>query len=93
MPLKKPQQNLVKWTKEKWMTYDTYINKKSGKSKEVKSNGNKRYLPKNAWNLLNLSEIKGTNALKKKGNKKGKQYVKQTKAVAKKVSSIRNKKI
>ena len=31
MPLKKPQQNLVKWTKEKWMTYDTYINKKSGK--------------------------------------------------------------
>ncbi len=89
--LKKSQQSLKKWTKEEWMTSGTYANKNKGSGKEVKSSGNKRYLPKEAWSKLSASEKKATNAAKSKGNKAGKQFVKQPPKIAKKAAQVRNK--
>jgi hypothetical protein len=89
MPLKKSQQSLKDWTNQEWMTSGTYSNKKRGSSKEVKSKGKKRYLPKAAWSLLSDGEKAATNAAKSKGNKQGKQFVKQPKTIAKKAASTR----
>jgi len=71
------------------MTSGTYANKKRGSSKEVKSEGKKRYLPESAWGSLSSSEKSATNKAKAKGNKSGKQFVKQPKAIAKKASKFR----
>lgn len=76
--MKKPQKDLVKWTKEKWRTSDGSPSK-----------GKKRYLPDKAWKALSASEKAATNAAKAKGNAAGKQFVKQPKNVAKKVSKYR----
>lgn len=78
MALAKSQQSLKKWTDQKWETSD-------GKP----SNGKKRYLPSAAWDSLSASEKAATNKAKAKGNSKGKQFVKQPKAIAKKVSKFR----
>jgi hypothetical protein len=78
MPLKKSQQSLKKWTDQKWTT-------SSGKP----SKGKRRYLPKAAWSALTPSEKAATNRAKAKGNKKGKQFVKQPKRIAQKVKSYR----
>jgi len=91
MPLKKPQQDLVKWMSEDWMTSGTHANKKKGSSKEVKSSGKRRYLPKEAWDKLSPGEKAATNKAKAKGNKSGKQFVKQPKSIAKKAAAVRNK--
>lgn len=76
--IKPSQQSLKDWTDQKWRTSD-------GKP----SKGKKRYLPDAAWNNLSASEKKATNEAKAKGNKKGKQFVKQPKAVAKKAAKYR----
>ena len=89
MALKKPQQDLKKWTQEEWMTSGTYSNKKKGSGKEVKSAGKKRYLPEAAWSSLSSGEKAATNRAKAKGNKSGKQFVKQPKNIAKKTASAR----
>lgn len=86
---KDPQKSLRDWTAQKWMTSSTAANKKKGLSKEVKSKGKKRYLPEAAWSALTPSEKKATNKAKATGNKKGKQFVKQPKSVAKKVAKFR----
>lgn len=86
---KDPQQSLRDWTDQKWMTSGTHANKKKGKSKEVKSKGKKRYLPEKAWDALSSGEKAATNKAKASGNKKGKQFVKQPKGVAKKASRYR----
>ncbi|QDP63557.1 MAG: hypothetical protein GOVbin4551_49 [Prokaryotic dsDNA virus sp.] len=78
MPLKKSQKSLKKWTKQKWRTSD-------GKP----SKGKKRYLPDAAWKALTPAEKKATNRAKAAGNKKGKQFVKQPKSVAKKTKRYR----
>jgi hypothetical protein len=78
MPLKKSQKSLKKWTKQEWKTSDGSPSK-----------GKKRYLPKAAWNNLSASEKTATNRAKAKGNKKGKQFVKQPKAIAKKTKRFR----
>ncbi len=78
MPLKKSQKSLKKWTKQKWKTSDGSPSK-----------GKKRYLPKAAWDSLSPSEKAATNRAKAKGNKKGKQFVKQPKAIAKKTKRFR----
>jgi hypothetical protein len=83
------QKKLKKWSSQDWMTSGTFENKKSGKSKEVKSEGSKRYLPKKAWEGLSESEKKKTNTAKSKGNKEGKQFVAQPKAIAKKTAKYR----
>jgi hypothetical protein len=78
MKLKKSQQSLKKWTKQEWTTSD-------GKP----SKGKKRYLPKAAWSALSAGEKAATNAAKAKGNKGGKQFVKQPKKIARKVAAYR----
>jgi len=71
MPLKKSQRSLKDWGKQKWRTSD-------GKP----SKGKKRYLPDKAWKSLSKSEKAATNKAKAKGNRKGKQFVKQPKKIA-----------
>lgn len=78
MALKSPQKSLKSWGKQKWRTSDGSPSK-----------GKKRYLPDKAWNALTAGEKRATNAAKSKGNKKGKQFVKQPKKIADKVKSYR----
>lgn len=78
MPLAKSQKSLKDWTAQKWRTSD-------GKP----SKGKKRYLPDRAWNALSPSEKAATNRAKAKGNKAGKQFVKQPKKVAEKTKRYR----
>ena len=75
---KKKSNSLSKWSKQKWRTSD-------GKP----SKGKKRYLPSAAWKALSPAEKKATNRAKAAGNKKGKQFVKQPKSIAKKVRKYR----
>ena len=78
MRLKKSQRSLKDWGKQKWRTSD-------GKP----SKGKKRYLPDKAWKALSKSEKAATNRAKAKGNRKGKQFVKQPKKIAKKTARYR----
>jgi hypothetical protein len=78
MALAKSQKSLKDWTAQKWKTSD-------GKP----SKGKKRYLPEAAWAALSPAEKAATNRAKAKGNKKGKQFVKQPKAIAKKAAKYR----
>jgi hypothetical protein len=71
------------------MTSGTYANKKKGSAKEVKSKGKKRYLPESAWGALSPGEKSATNKAKAEGNRKGKQFVKQPKSIAKKAAGHR----
>lgn len=80
MALKKPQQDLKKWTKQEWQT-----------STGEPSKGKKRYLPKKAWQNLSSGEKAATNRAKAAGTKKGKQYVDQPKKIAKKTAKYRAK--
>ena len=82
MPLKKSQQSLKSWTKQKWQ----YSSKGEGKKPKSKRG---RYLPKAAWDALSPSEKAATNRAKRKGTKSGKQFVRQPKKVAKKTRSYR----
>ena len=83
------QKSLSKWTDEDWMTSETFKNEKKGKSKEIESEGKRRYLPKKAWQSLSEEEIEKTNSAKARGNKKKKQFVPQPKAIADKVKKYR----
>jgi hypothetical protein len=78
MALSKSQKSLKDWTAQKWRTSD-------GKP----SKGKKRYLPDKAWDALSPAEKAATNKAKAEGNKKGKQFVKQPKSVAKKTARYR----
>lgn len=74
----KGETSLSKWTKQDWTT-------SSGKPSE----GKRRYLPKAAWAALSSAQKAATNKAKAEGNKKGKQFVPQPKAIAKKTSQYR----
>ena len=76
--MKAPQRSLLNWGKQKWRTSDGSPSK-----------GKKRYLPDAAWKSLSASEKAATNRAKAKGNRAGKQFVKQTKSIAKKVRKYR----
>jgi hypothetical protein len=78
MALAKSQQSLKNWSAQKWRTSD-------GKP----SKGKKRYLPDAAWAALSPAEKAATNRAKAAGNKKGKQFVKQPKSIAKKAAKYR----
>ena len=79
MALKKSQQSLKAWTKQKWRT-------KSGKpSKQT----GERYLPEKAIKFLSASEYAATTKAKREGTKAGKQFVKQPTSIAKKVKKYR----
>ncbi len=78
MSLKAPQQSLKNWGKQKWRT-------SSGKP----SKGKRRYLPDAAWKALSPGEKAATNRAKAAGTRKGKQFVKQPKKIAKKTRAYR----
>ena len=77
--MKKPQQSLKAWTKQKWRT-------KSGKPS---SQTGERYLPEAAIKSLTASEYAATTRAKRAGTKAGKQFVKQPKTIAKKTRKYR----
>ena len=79
MALAKSQKSLKKWTKQKWRT-------KSGKKS---SKTGARYLPAAAIKALSPQEYAATTRAKRKGTKKGKQFVKQPKNIAKKTRKYR----
>jgi hypothetical protein len=79
MALSKSQQSLRKWTKQKWRT-------KSGKKS---ADTGERYLPEKAIEALSPEEYAATSRAKRAGSKKGKQFVKQPKRIAKKVARYR----
>lgn len=74
----KSQESLKRWGDQKWRTSD-------GKP----SKGKKRYLPDAAWNALSPAEKAATNRAKAKGNRAGKQFVKQPKRIAQKTKGYR----
>lgn len=80
--LKKPQQSLVKWTKQDWQ----YSSEKE-QDKPRAERG--RYLPKQAWENLSPEEKAATNRAKREGTKQGKQFVKQPSKVAAKTRQFR----
>jgi len=77
--VKKSQLSLKKWTKQKWRT-------KSGKKS---SETGERYLPEAAIKALSSAEYAATSKAKREGTKKGKQFVKQPKKIAKKTARFR----
>ena len=79
MTLAKSQKSLKSWTKQKWRT-------KSGKKS---SETGERYLPTSAIQSLSSAEYAATSRAKRQGTKKGKQFVKQPKAIAKKTARFR----
>ena len=79
MALKKSQKSLKDWGKQKWRTKS---GKPSGKTGE-------RYLPTAAIKALTPAEYAATSRAKRKGTKKGKQFVKQPKIIAKKTARFR----
>ena len=78
MALAKSQKSLKDWGSQKWRT-------SSGKP----SKGKRRYLPDAAWKSLSAAEKAATNKAKAAGTKKGKQFVKQPKNIAKKTARFR----
>jgi len=81
--MKKPQQSLKNWTKQKWRT-------KSGKpsTQGPKATG-ERYLPEKAIKALSANEYAATTKAKRKATKAGKQVAKQPKKIAKKTARYR----
>lgn len=80
------QKSLKKWTKEDWGT-------KSGKnSTQGKEATGERYLPKKAREKLTAKEYAATSRKKREDTKKGKQFSKQPKAIAKKTAKSRGSK-
>ena len=79
MALAKSQRSLKAWGKQKWQT-------KSGKPS---SKTGERYLPEKAIKSLTSAEYAATTKAKRQGTKKGKQFVKQPKTIAKKVKQYR----
>ena len=79
MALKKSQKSLKHWTNQKWRT-------KSGKPS---AKTGERSLPEKAIKALTPAEYAATSRAKRKGTKKGKQFVKQPKRIAKKTRRYR----
>ena len=79
MALAKSQRSLRKWTEQKWRTKS---GKPSGETGE-------RYLPEKAIKALSSSEYAATTKAKREGTKRGRQFVKQPKAIAKKTAKYR----
>ena len=79
MTLKKSQQSLKSWTKQKWRT-------KSGKPS---AKTGERYLPEKAIKSLTSAEYAATTRAKREGTRQGKQFVRQPKSIAKKTARFR----
>lgn len=84
MALRSSQRSLKKWTRQKWRT-------KSGKPSTQGPNATgERYLPEKAIKSLSDSEYAATTRAKREGTKKGKQFVRQPKNIAKKTARHRS---
>ena len=81
MALAPSQKSLRAWTKQKWRT-------KSGKpsTQGSKATG-ERYLPESAIKSLSASEYARTTRAKRAAIRKGKQFSKQPKSIAKKTKA------
>ncbi len=79
MALAKSQRSLKAWGDQKWTT-------KSGKKS---SETGERYLPKKAIENMSSQEYAATTKAKREGKKKGKQFVKQPKKIARKTRRYR----
>ena len=79
MALAKSQRSLKSWSKQKWRT-------KSGKPS---TKTGERYLPEKAIKSLTSAEYAATTKAKREGTRKGKQFVKQPKSIAKKTRAYR----
>ena len=77
--MKAPQKSLKDWTKQNWRT-------KSGKPS---AKTGERYLPEKAIKSLTSAEYAATTKAKREGTRKGKQFVKQPKSIAKKTARFR----
>ena len=77
--LKRSQRSLRSWTKQKWRT-------KSGKKS---SETGERYLPSAAIAALTPAEYAASSRKKRKDTKKGKQFSKQPKKIARKTRRYR----
>tara|TARA_R100000951_G_C2594613_1_gene166194 strand:+ start:55 stop:861 length:807 start_codon:yes stop_codon:yes gene_type:complete len=82
MALKKSQQSLKNWTRQKWRT-------KSGKKS---SETGERYLPEAAIKNMSDEEYAATTRAKREGTRKGKQFVAQPKEIANKTKKYRSMK-
>ena len=78
MAIKKSQQSLKNWTKQKWRT-------KSGKKS---SKTGERYLPEAAIKALSPAEYAATTRAKRKGTRKGKQHVNNQRILRRKQGDI-----
>jgi len=79
MALRTPQKSLKDWTKQKWRT-------KSGKPS---AQTGERYLPEKAIKSLTSAEYSATTKAKREGTRKGQQFVRQPKSIAKKTARFR----
>lgn len=77
----KKQQSLSKWTDEKWTTSD-------GKP-AIREGGTTRYLPEKAWDKLTPAQRAATNRKKRKGSRRGQQFVPNTDAAERAGASAR----
>ena len=80
MALAKSQRSLKAWGDQKLTT----------KSVKKSSETGERYLPKKAIENMSSQEYAATTRAKRVGKKKGKQFVKQPKSIAKKTKSYRS---
>tara|TARA_B100000900_G_scaffold414801_1_gene442561 strand:- start:80 stop:325 length:246 start_codon:yes stop_codon:yes gene_type:complete len=81
--MKAPQKSLLDWGKQKWRT-------KSGKPSTQGPNATgERYLPSSAIASLSASEYARTSRKKREDTRKGKQFSKQPKKIAKKTKGHR----
>ena len=83
MALKKSQRSLKNWTRQKWRT-------KSGKpsTQGPKATG-ERYLPERAIKSMSSAEYASTTRKKRKDTRKGRQFSKQPRRIAKKTKAYR----
>lgn len=70
--------SMAQWTVQRWRTQDG-----------SPSEGKRRYLPDEAWRRLSPDEARRTNASKRRGFRKGKQWVAQPRDVARKTARVR----
>ena len=66
------QKSLEKWTEEEWTAQDEGERARRGDETT-------RYLPKEAWEKLSPEDKEATEEKKRKGSKKGEQYIENTK--------------
>jgi len=83
LALRPSQKSLKDWSKQKWRT-------KSGKPSTQGPNATgERYLPEAAIKSLSSSEYARSTAAKRRAIRKGKQFSKQPKSIAKKTRQYR----